>query len=72
MLLALAAEAGISNSHMYYIESKRVVPSIDVCVMISKALGVEMKEPVSRKVTGANHRDCPASMPALHVFSFRL
>ena len=43
-LLALAAEAGISNSHMYYIESKRVVPSIDVCVRISKALGVEMKE----------------------------
>jgi transcriptional regulator with XRE-family HTH domain len=43
-LSALATEAGISNSHMFYIESKRVIPSIDVCVKIAKALGIEMKE----------------------------
>jgi len=43
-LLNLATQAGISNSHLYYIESKRVVPSIDVCVKISKALGIDMKE----------------------------
>jgi len=43
-LLNLAIKAGISHSHLYYIESKRLVPSIDVCVKISKALGVDMKE----------------------------
>jgi len=43
-LLKLATQVGISNSHLYYIESKRVVPSIDVCVKISKALGIDMKE----------------------------
>jgi len=43
-LLNLALQVGISHSHLYYIESKRVVPSIDVCVRISKALGVDLKE----------------------------
>jgi len=43
-LLNLAVKAGISHSHLYYIESNRLVPSIDVCVKISKALGIEMKE----------------------------
>ena len=46
-LVNLALQVGISHSHLFYIESKRVVPSIDVCVRISKALGVEMKELVS-------------------------
>ena len=43
-LTNLATRAGISNSHMYYIESKRVVPSIDVLVKIANALEVEVKE----------------------------
>jgi transcriptional regulator with XRE-family HTH domain len=43
-LLNLAAEVGISHSHLYYIESKRVIPSIDVLVKISKALGISIKE----------------------------
>jgi len=43
-LLNLATEVGISHSHLYYIESKRVIPSIDVLVKISKALGVSIKE----------------------------
>jgi len=43
-LLNLATEVGISNSHLYYIESKRVLPSIDVLVKISKALKISPKE----------------------------
>jgi len=37
-LLNLANEVGISHSHLYYIESKKVVPSIDVIIKITKAL----------------------------------
>jgi len=43
-LLNLALQVGISHSHLYYIESKRVVPSVDVCVKISKALGIDVRE----------------------------
>jgi len=43
-LLNLALEVEISHSHLYYIESKRVIPSIDVVVKISKALGISLKE----------------------------
>jgi len=43
-LLNLATEVGISHSHLYYIESKRVIPSIDVVVKISKALGISLKK----------------------------
>jgi len=43
-LLNLSIEAGISHSHLYYIESKRVIPSVDVLVKISKALGVSIKD----------------------------
>jgi transcriptional regulator with XRE-family HTH domain len=42
-LLNLATDVGISHSHLYYIESKKVIPSIDVLVKISKALGVNIK-----------------------------
>ena len=40
-LLNLANEVEISHSHLYYIESKRVIPSIDVFIKIAKALNEE-------------------------------
>ena len=40
-LLTLANEVEISHSHLYYIESKRVIPSIDVFIKIAKALNEE-------------------------------
>jgi len=43
-LLNLANDLGISHSHLYYIESKRVIPSIDVIVKISKALDYPLKD----------------------------
>jgi len=43
-LLNLANDVGISHSHLYYIESKKVIPSIDVIVKISKALDFPLKD----------------------------
>ena len=43
-LLNLSTEVGISHSHLYYIESKRVIPSIDVVIKITKALKTSLKE----------------------------
>jgi transcriptional regulator with XRE-family HTH domain len=43
-LLNLATETGISHSHLYYIESKKVIPSIDVLVKISNSLNISLKE----------------------------
>jgi len=37
-LLNLANMVEISHSHLYYIESKRVMPSIDVIIKLAKAL----------------------------------
>jgi transcriptional regulator with XRE-family HTH domain len=46
-LLNLANDVGISHSHLYYIESKKVIPSIDVIVKITKALDYPLKELLS-------------------------
>jgi transcriptional regulator with XRE-family HTH domain len=43
-LLNLANDVGISHSHLFYIESKRVVPSIDVLVKIAKALNLQVQD----------------------------
>ena len=43
-LLNLANEVGISHSHLYYIESKKVIPSIDVIIKITKALDLPLKD----------------------------
>jgi transcriptional regulator with XRE-family HTH domain len=43
-LLNLANMIGISHSHLYYIESKRVIPSIDVIIKITKALNINLKK----------------------------
>jgi len=39
-LLNLANMVEISHSHLYYIESKRVIPSIDVIIKLAKALNI--------------------------------
>jgi transcriptional regulator with XRE-family HTH domain len=43
-LLNLATEIGISHSHLYYIESKRVIPSLDVIIKIAKTLNLTLKD----------------------------
>ena len=42
-LLNLANAVEISHSHLYYIESKKVTPSIDVIIKLAKALEINMK-----------------------------
>jgi transcriptional regulator with XRE-family HTH domain len=39
-LLSLANTVEISHSHLYYIESKKVIPSIDVIIKLAKALQI--------------------------------
>jgi transcriptional regulator with XRE-family HTH domain len=39
-LLNLANTVEISHSHLYYIESKKVIPSIDVIIKLAKALEI--------------------------------
>ncbi|MDR1858240.1 MAG: helix-turn-helix domain-containing protein [Treponema sp.] len=41
-LLNLANLVEISHSHLYYIESKRVIPSIDVIIKLTKALNISL------------------------------
>jgi len=41
-LLNLANIVEISHSHLYYIESKRVIPSIDVIIKLAKALNTDL------------------------------
>ena len=43
-LLKLATNAGISHSHLYYIETKKVVPSIDVVVKIAKSMEIDIAD----------------------------
>jgi transcriptional regulator with XRE-family HTH domain len=43
-ILDLANEAEISHSYVFYIESKRKVPTLTVLNKIAKALGVKMKD----------------------------
>jgi len=43
-LLNLANMIEISHSHLYYIESKRVIPSIDVIIKLAKALNISVKK----------------------------
>ena len=43
-LLNLANMAEISHSHLYYIENKSVVPSIDVIFKLTKAMNIELTD----------------------------
>jgi transcriptional regulator with XRE-family HTH domain len=42
-VLNLANMVGISHSHLFYIESKKVIPSVDVLVKIAKALQIPVE-----------------------------
>jgi len=41
-LLNLANTVEISHSHLYYIESKKVIPSIDLVIKLAKALNTNL------------------------------
>ncbi|MCL2128763.1 MAG: helix-turn-helix domain-containing protein [Treponema sp.] len=48
-VLNLSLDAEIAHSHLFYIESKRIVPSVDVLVRIAKALNIKVSELVDNK-----------------------
>ncbi|MDR2717575.1 MAG: helix-turn-helix domain-containing protein [Treponema sp.] len=48
-LLNLANMVEISHSHLYYIESKRVIPSIDVIIKLAKALEINLINLLDKK-----------------------
>ena len=41
-LINLANMVEISHSHLYYIESKKVIPSIDLVIKLAKALNTNL------------------------------
>jgi transcriptional regulator with XRE-family HTH domain len=41
-LVNLANMVEISHSHLYYIETKKVVPSIDLIIKFTKALNINL------------------------------
>lgn len=43
-VLRLSTESGISRSHIYYIETKKVSPSIDTLEKLATAMGIELKD----------------------------
>ena len=43
-ILKLSTESGISRSHLYYIETKKVSPSIETLDKIAQTLGIQLKD----------------------------
>lgn len=43
-IIQLSNESGISRSHLFYIESKKSVPSLNTLSKLAKALNVKMKD----------------------------
>ncbi len=43
-IIQLSNESGVSRSHLFYIESKKSVPSLNTLAKLAKALNVKMKD----------------------------
>ena len=43
-ILNLSLESGISRSHLFYIESKKTVPTLETLAKIAHAMGLELKD----------------------------
>lgn len=43
-ILTLSVESGISRSHLFYIESKKTVPSLETLAKIAHAMGLKLKD----------------------------
>lgn len=43
-IIQLSNDSGISRSHLFYIESKKSIPSLNTLSKIAKALNVSMKD----------------------------
>ncbi len=43
-ILKLPLESGVSRSHLFYIESKKTVPSLETITKIAHAMGLQLKD----------------------------
>ena len=43
-IVQLSVESGVSRSHLFYIESKRTVPSLETLSKIAQAMGLHLKD----------------------------
>lgn len=43
-IIQLASLSGLSHSYIYYLESKKKVPSLTILFKLAKALGVDVKD----------------------------
>lgn len=43
-ILKLSTESGVSRSHLYYIESKKISPSVETLYRLAKTLGIKLKD----------------------------
>ncbi len=43
-ILSLSVESGISRSHLFYIESKKTIPSLETLSKIAHAMNLQLKD----------------------------
>lgn len=43
-ILNLSIESGISRSHLFYIESKKTIPSLETLTKIAHAMNLQLKD----------------------------
>lgn len=43
-ILSLSVESGISRSHLFYIESKKTIPSLETLSKIAHAMNLKLKD----------------------------
>ena len=43
-ILKLSVDSGISRSHLFYIESKQTIPSLETLTKIAHAMGLKLKD----------------------------
>ena len=43
-ILNLSIESGISRSHLFYIESKKTIPSLETLTKIAHAINLQLKD----------------------------
>ncbi len=43
-ILSLSLESGISRSHLFYIESKKTIPSLETLTKIAHAMDLQLKD----------------------------
>ena len=43
-ILKLSVESGISRSHLFYIESKKTIPSLETLAKIAHAMNLQLKD----------------------------